>query len=176
MTEPSRPAAGLRDAGDPAEQAAAYEGQDADEICILDVSATIEGRANQNPTIRDVRRNVSIPITAGGGIIVPVDEYLPILQEICKKYGVYLVIDEVVAGFGRTGRLFAIEHTGVTPDLLCAARSTGAGLLIARGDLAAGAEPQVHAVALVAVDLPVIQVFEDLGLDQEGPAVAAPAG
>jgi len=46
------------------------------------------------------------PITAGGGILVPVKEYYPILQEICRKYGAYLIFDEVVCGFGRTGKFW----------------------------------------------------------------------
>ncbi len=62
------------------------------------------------------------PITAGGGIIVPVDEYFPILQEICKKYGVFMVIDEVVAGFGRTGKFFGHQHFDVDPDMITLAK------------------------------------------------------
>jgi len=62
------------------------------------------------------------PITAGGGIIIPVDEYFPILQEICRKYSVYLVIDEVVAGFGRTGRFFGHQHFDVDPDMVTLAK------------------------------------------------------
>lgn len=59
---------GLRDAGDPVELAAAYEAQGADEIVILDVSATPEGRATQADTVRKVREVLSIPLTVGGGI------------------------------------------------------------------------------------------------------------
>ncbi|MEJ2639941.1 MAG: aminotransferase class III-fold pyridoxal phosphate-dependent enzyme [Desulfosarcinaceae bacterium] len=62
------------------------------------------------------------PITAGGGIIVPVAEYFPIVQEICHRYGVYLVIDEVVAGFGRTGRFFGHQHFDVEPDMVTLAK------------------------------------------------------
>jgi taurine-pyruvate aminotransferase len=62
------------------------------------------------------------PITAGGGIIVPVEEYFPILQEICRKYSVFLVIDEVVAGFGRTGRFFGHAHFDVDPDMITLAK------------------------------------------------------
>ena len=62
------------------------------------------------------------PITAGGGIIVPVDEYFPILQDMCKSYGVFVVIDEVVAGFGRTGRFFGHQHFGVDPDMVTLAK------------------------------------------------------
>jgi taurine-pyruvate aminotransferase len=62
------------------------------------------------------------PITAGGGIIIPVDEYFPILQAICKKYGLFLVIDEVVAGFGRTGKFFGYQHFDVDPDMVTLAK------------------------------------------------------
>jgi len=60
--------AGLRDVGSPAELAEAYERQGADEIVILDVSATPEGRANQGETVRAVRAALSIPLTVGGGV------------------------------------------------------------------------------------------------------------
>ena len=59
---------GLRDAGDPAERAALYEEQGADEIVILDVSATPEGRGHQLETVRRVRARLGIPLTVGGGI------------------------------------------------------------------------------------------------------------
>lgn len=59
---------GLRDAGEPVESAAAYEGQGADEIVLLDVSATPEGRGNAVETVRRVRAALSIPLTVGGGV------------------------------------------------------------------------------------------------------------
>ena len=59
---------GLRDAGDPAERAALYEAQGADEIVILDVSATPEGRGNQVETVQRVRARLGIPLTVGGGV------------------------------------------------------------------------------------------------------------
>jgi imidazoleglycerol phosphate synthase cyclase subunit len=59
---------GLRDAGDPAERAAAYEAQGADEIVLLDVSATPEGRGHGVPTVERVRRELGIPLTVGGGV------------------------------------------------------------------------------------------------------------
>ena len=58
----------LRDAGDPAEQAALYERQGADEIVLLDVSATPDGRAHALETVRAVRRALAIPLTVGGGV------------------------------------------------------------------------------------------------------------
>ncbi len=62
------------------------------------------------------------PITAGGGILVPVKEYYPILQEICKKYDIWLIMDEVVCGFGRTGRFWGHEHYDVDPDIITMAK------------------------------------------------------
>lgn len=62
------------------------------------------------------------PITAGGGIIPPVNEYLPIVQEICKKYGVWIIMDEVVCGFGRTGKFWGHSHYDVDPDIVTMAK------------------------------------------------------
>lgn len=62
------------------------------------------------------------PITAGGGIIVPVKEYYPTLQEICRKYGLYLIMDEVVCGFGRTGKFWGHKHYDSDPDMVTMAK------------------------------------------------------
>lgn len=62
------------------------------------------------------------PITAGGGILPPVKEYYPILREICNKYGIYLIFDEVVCGFGRTGTFWGYEHYDVEPDMVTMAK------------------------------------------------------
>ncbi len=62
------------------------------------------------------------PIQAGVGILVPPDEYLPMVQESCKQHGVLLIIDEVINGFGRTGRWFGHQHWEIKPDLMAAAK------------------------------------------------------
>lgn len=62
------------------------------------------------------------PITAGGGVIPPVDEYYPIIEEICEKYEIILVVDEVVCGFGRTGTMFGFEHYDLAPDIVTMAK------------------------------------------------------
>lgn len=67
------------------------------------------------------------PITAGGGVIEPVAEYFPIIQEICKKYGVLLIIDEVVCGVGRTGTWFGYQHYDVKPDIVTMAKGVASG-------------------------------------------------
>ena len=68
------------------------------------------------------------PITAGGGVIPPVQEYFPIIQSICKKYDVLLHIDEVVCGLGRTGKWFGYQHFDVQPDIVTTAKGLGGGL------------------------------------------------
>ena len=67
------------------------------------------------------------PVTAGGGVIPPVPEYFPIIQEICRKYGVLLHLDEVVCGLGRTGEWFGYQHYGVQPDLVTMAKGVASG-------------------------------------------------
>ena len=62
------------------------------------------------------------PVTAGGGIIPPVKEYFPIVQDICKKYGVWIIMDEVVCGFGRTGKFFGHQHYDVDPEIITMAK------------------------------------------------------
>lgn len=68
------------------------------------------------------------PIQGEGGYIVPPPGFLPALREICDKYGILLVADEVQSGFGRTGKMFAVEHFGVKPDIICMAKGIASGL------------------------------------------------
>lgn len=68
------------------------------------------------------------PIQGEGGYVVPPPEYFQRLARLANKHGILLMDDEVQAGMGRTGKWFAIEHWGVQPDILCAAKSIAAGL------------------------------------------------
>src|SRR5438132_7906263 len=65
------------------------------------------------------------PIGHTGGIIDPQDEYLSQLREICNRHSVLLIFDEIITGIGRTGRMFAAETFGVTPDILCVGKGLG---------------------------------------------------
>ncbi|MGV2831098.1 aminotransferase class III-fold pyridoxal phosphate-dependent enzyme [Myxosarcina sp. GI1(2024)] len=55
---------------------------------------------------------------SGGGVIIPPDEYLPMLRDICDRYGILLIFDEVVSGFGSLGKMFGHEHWEVKPDII----------------------------------------------------------
>ena len=79
------------------------------------------------------------PIQGEGGYVVPPPEYLPMLRELCRKHGILLVLDEIQSGFGRTGKIFACEHWGIEPDILCAAKGIASGMplgaMIARDEV-----------------------------------------
>lgn len=68
------------------------------------------------------------PIQGESGVIVPPEGFFQSLRELCDKTGVLLIMDEVQTGMGRSGKIFACEHWGVTPDILCVAKSIAGGL------------------------------------------------
>lgn len=70
------------------------------------------------------------PIQGEGGYHVPPAGFLPALRQLCDRHGILLVADEIQTGFGRTGRMFAVEHFGVVPDILCLAKGIASGLPI----------------------------------------------
>jgi len=69
------------------------------------------------------------PVMGAGGVIVPPPTYFPRLREICDRHGVLLIADEVITGFGRTGKWFALGHWGVEPDLMSFAKGVTSGYL-----------------------------------------------
>ena len=68
------------------------------------------------------------PIQGEGGFITPPPEYFPKMKAICEKHGIALILDEVQSGAGRTGKFFAIDHWGVTPDIITMAKSFAGGM------------------------------------------------
>ena len=108
------------------------------------------------------------PVQGEGGIIVPPDEYLPRVQNICREHGAAFIVDEVQTGLGRTGKIFAAEHWGLEPDIMTMAKALGGGLPIgaiaAREEVANAFEPGDHfstfggnpvscAAAIAAIDV-----------------------
>jgi acetylornithine/LysW-gamma-L-lysine aminotransferase len=72
-----------------------------------------------------------VEVVQGEGGVYPADKaYIQAARRICDAHGALLIVDEVQSGFGRTGKLFAVQHTGVTPDLLCCAKSLAGGVPI----------------------------------------------
>jgi len=71
---------------------------------------------------------IAEPVQGEGGFITPPPEYFRKLQAICQKHGIVLIVDEIQSGMGRTGKLFAIEHWNVAPDIVTVAKSMAAGL------------------------------------------------
>jgi putrescine---pyruvate transaminase len=69
------------------------------------------------------------PVQGAGGVIVPPSDYFPRVRAICDRYGALLIADEVITGFGRTGKWFAMEHWGVKPDMMVFAKGVTSGYI-----------------------------------------------
>lgn len=89
------------------------------------------------------------PVQGEGGVHVPDDDYLKRLRKICDASGILLVLDEVQTGVGRTGRLFAYQHSGIEPDIMTLAKGLGNGLpigaMLAKDEIAQAFTPGSHA-------------------------------
>ncbi len=88
------------------------------------------------------------PVIGEGGILIPPDDFLPGLRELCDRHGWYLCIDEVLSGFGRCGKMWAYEHWPVEPDLLVIGKGISGGTMpiaavAARGDITERADAYV---------------------------------
>jgi 4-aminobutyrate aminotransferase len=102
-----------------------------DEACPIARGDEIEHLFKTTVPSDTVAAIVVEPLQGEGGFVVPPPGFLPRLREICDEHGILLVCDEVQSGFGRTGRFFCVEHTGVRPDIMCVAKAFGNGLPIA---------------------------------------------
>ncbi|TRO48964.1 aspartate aminotransferase family protein, partial [Candidatus Bathyarchaeota archaeon] len=107
------------------------------------------------------------PIQGEGGVKIPPEGYLKDVRQICDENKTIMIADEVQTGFGRTGKVFACEHSGITPDIMCLAKSIAGGLplgiTVARSDIMSsfrlgehsttfGGNPLVCAAASAAID------------------------
>jgi acetylornithine/N-succinyldiaminopimelate aminotransferase len=89
------------------------------------------------------------PIQGEGGVIVPDEKYLAIVREICDRHNILLIVDEVQTGIGRTGKLFAYEHSGIEPDIMTLAKALGngfpVGAMLSTNKIAKAFSPGNHA-------------------------------
>ncbi|RPI83769.1 MAG: aminotransferase class III-fold pyridoxal phosphate-dependent enzyme [Chloroflexi bacterium] len=103
-------------------------------------------------------------VTGSNGLIVPPDDYWPSVREICDRYGILLISDEVMSGWGRTGKWFAVDNWGVTPDIIVTAKGITSGYV---------------PLGAVIVSEPIAEFFEDkylyAGLTYNGHALACAA-
>lgn len=107
------------------------------------------------------------PIQGEGGYVVPAPGFFPALRDLCDKYGILLIVDEVQAGMGRTGKWWSVENFGVEPDIVCAAKGIASGVplgaMIARESVMTwptgahgntyGGNPLASAAALATINL-----------------------
>jgi putrescine aminotransferase len=131
---------------------------------------------------------IAEPVMGAGGVIVPPPSYFPRLREICNRHDVLLIADEVITGFGRTGRWFALGHWGVTPDIVSFAKGVTSGYLPLGGiilskrvhealETAPADEKYMHAAtysghpACCAVGLANIDIIEREGLVERSAAM-----
>lgn len=89
------------------------------------------------------------PIQGEGGVILPDQNYLKDVRELCNRYNILLILDEVQTGMGRTGKLFSHEHFGITPDIMTIAKGLGGGVpigaMLATDRVASAFQPGSHA-------------------------------
>jgi 4-aminobutyrate aminotransferase/(S)-3-amino-2-methylpropionate transaminase len=96
--------------------------------CAVSCVDAIEDYFKRYVAAEEVAAVIVEPVLGEGGFVVPPPEFMPKLRELTARHGILLIADEVQTGFGRTGKLFAMEHTGVVPDILIAAKSIAGGL------------------------------------------------
>ncbi len=120
---------------------------------------------------KEVAAIIVEPIQGEGGYIVPPPEYHPMLKKICEKYGILYIADEVQTGMGRTGKMFAIEHWGVEPDMICLAKGIASGMplgaLVARDDVMTWAEGS-HASTFGGNPVSCVAALETIRLLEQG--------
>ena len=112
------------------------------------------------------------PVQGEGGVIIPQDDYLARVREICDRHKLLMIVDEVQTGIGRTGKLFAYEYSGIKPDIMTLAKALGngfpVGVMLATDEVARAFSPGNHAstfggnpLAMAAVRATLKTILED---------------
>lgn len=100
------------------------------EACVAEVLEHFNVLFNQFISPEQVASIIVEPVLGEGGYVVPPSSFLPKLKEIANRHGILLIADEVQSGFGRTGKLFAVEHSQTVPDIMLMAKAIGGGMPI----------------------------------------------
>ena len=122
------------------------------------------------------------PVVAEGGVLPVEDDFLRSLRELCDRHGLLLIFDEVQTGMGRTGKLFAYQHSGVEPDIFTLAKGLGSGFpvgaMLAKEHLVPAFSPGTHASTFGGTPIAMAAVIATLEtmLELDVPAKAAEAG
>src|SRR5216117_2129086 len=143
-------------------------------VTTADALAALERALVTQVAAENVAAIVIEPVQGEAGFIVAPHDFMTGVRELCDRHGIVLVVDEVQTGYGRTAKMFAIEHYGIEPDLMTVAKSIAAGLPLsgvigkaeimdAAADSAIGGTYVGNPVAQAAA-LAVLDVFEDEGL------------
>jgi adenosylmethionine-8-amino-7-oxononanoate aminotransferase len=69
------------------------------------------------------------PCSTASAVAIPPPDYMPRVRELCDKYGLIFIMDEVIAGFGRTGKMFASEHWNIVPDIMTLSKGLSSGYM-----------------------------------------------
>ena len=123
---------------------------------------------------RNIAAFIVEPVLGEGGYVVPPAGFMPRLRALCDQHGILLIADEVQSGYGRTGKMFACEHTGVVPDIMTLAKSIASGLplsaVVASSKLMDQWEPAAHGSTFggnpvsCAAAVATLEVFERDGI------------
>jgi taurine--2-oxoglutarate transaminase len=149
--------------------------------CISNVEQVIEFEGPDN-----IAAIVLEGVTGSNGLIIPPDDYWPRIREICDKYGILLVSDEVMSGFGRTGEWFGVNHWGVEPDIITMGKGITSGYVPLGGAIVSrsiadyfedrrlpmGLTNSAHPVG-VAAGVAAIEAYQQDGLIENARAMGA---
>ncbi|HVH65333.1 MAG TPA: aspartate aminotransferase family protein [Candidatus Acidoferrum sp.] len=145
-----------------------------DEATLSYVFNAIEEMLDTRVPPHNIAAFIVEPVLGEGGYVVPPAGFLPRLRQLCDKYGILLIADEVQSGYGRTGKMFATEHTGVVPDIMTLAKSIASGLplsaVVASSKLMDQWQPAAHGSTFggnpvaCAAGIATLDVFERDGI------------
>lgn len=163
----------------PYEYRSQFRGQP--EKCVEDCMKHFEVLFNQFVHPKQVAAILVEPIQGEGGYIVPPDSFLPRLRELADAHGILLITDEVQTGFGRTGKMFAVEYTGIEPDILLMGKAIAGGLplsaFITRKEISSAWQPARHGTTFggnpvsCAAALATIEVLQEEKLPERAAAL-----